>query len=72
VVPMPWEFCETVSHNPVRRSRWCRWSRPVNRELLGQLAPAVFDGAGNGKGRNHIRHEPVLAKNGVRQEAKAE
>jgi hypothetical protein len=44
----------------------------VNREQLGRLAPAAFDAAGGGKGPNHIRHLPVLAKNGVRRDARAE
>jgi hypothetical protein len=55
VLPMPWEFCETVSHNSVRSGPRDGCSRPVNREELGQLAPAVFDEAGGGKGPNHIR-----------------
>ena len=28
VVPMPWEFHETISHNSVRCRPWYRWSRP--------------------------------------------
>jgi hypothetical protein len=32
----------------------------------------TFDATGNGKGPNHIRHPPVLAKTGVEREARAE
>jgi hypothetical protein len=70
VLPMPWG---------ILRNGFARFSRQnshemdapatVNREQLRQLALAVFDGPGGGKGPNHIRHPPALAKNCVRRDA---
>jgi len=44
----------------------------VNREQPGQAGKSGIRWAGGGKGPNHIRHQPALAKNCVRREARAE